>query len=120
MHVSKYNQNNQAKQVFAYSFDEVIMGENDRENISGRIKRLGFKPQREIVYCKLLPYANQLDEESVRMLSEIKANLGRAVMMREMRPGCGMWTARLSKYDIIPIISNKKYLSYFGEHVIGT
>ncbi|XP_021936150.1 proteasome activator complex subunit 4B-like isoform X2 [Zootermopsis nevadensis] len=74
------------------------MGENDRENISGRIKRLGFKPQREIVYCKLLPYANQLDEESVRMLSEIKANLGRAVMMREMRPGCGMWTARLSKY----------------------
>jgi proteasome activator subunit 4 len=87
---------------------EAVMGEEDRENISGRVKRLGFKPQREIVYCKLLPYANQLDEESVRMLSEIKANLGRAVMMREMRPGCGMWTTRLSKYDVIPFRSNYK------------
>jgi proteasome activator subunit 4 len=77
------------------------MDEEDRENVNRRIKRLGFKPQREIVYCKLLPYANQLDEESVRMLSEIKANLGRAVMMREMRPGCGVWTARLSKYGTI-------------------
>jgi proteasome activator subunit 4 len=77
------------------------MDEEDIENVGERIKRLGYKPQREIVYCKLLPYSDQLDEESVRMLSEIKGNLGRAVMMREMRPGCGMWTARLSKYDII-------------------
>lgn len=76
------------------------MDEEDRENVSGRIKRLGFKPQKEIVYCKLLPYAEQLDDESVRMLSEIKANLGRAVMMRDMRPGCGMWTSRLLKYDM--------------------
>jgi len=74
------------------------MDEEDRENVGGRVKRLGFKPQKEIVYCKLLPYADQLDDESVRMLSEIKANLGRAVMMREMRPGCGMWTARFLKY----------------------
>lgn len=74
------------------------MDEEDRENVSGRIKRLGFKPQRESVYCKLLPYADELDDESVRMLSEIKANLGRAVMLREMRPGCGIWTTRLSKY----------------------
>jgi len=77
------------------------MDEEDRGNVNGRFKRLGFKPQKEIVYCKLLPYADQLDDESVRMLSEIKANLGRAVMMREMRPGCGMWTARLLKYDML-------------------
>lgn len=85
-----------------------MMDEDDRENVGGRIKRLGYKPQREIVYCKLLPYADQLDEESVRMLSEIKANLGRAVMMREMRPGCGMWTARLTKYDVIFLKNNIK------------
>jgi proteasome activator subunit 4 len=75
------------------------MDEEDKENVSEYMKRLGFKPQRENVFCKLLPYADQLDEESVRMLSEIKANLGRAVILREMRPGCGIWTARLSKYD---------------------
>jgi proteasome activator subunit 4 len=89
------------------------MDEDDRENVGGRIKRLGYKPQREIVYNKLLPYADQLDEESIRMLSEIKANLGRAVLMREMRPGCGMWTARLSKYDVIFLKNNIKIFFIF-------
>ena len=94
-------------------------------NSNERIQRLGFKPQREIVYCKLLPYANQLDKESVRMLSEIKANLARAVVMREMRPGCGMWTARLTKYvflienhnifyNIVLNTKRKLYLDYVG------
>lgn len=63
-----------------------------------RSQKLGFKPQREIVYNKLLPYAAELDEESQQMLNEIKTNLGLSVMMREMRPGCGIWTAALRKY----------------------
>ncbi|GLH02190.1 Proteasome activator complex subunit 4 [Gryllus bimaculatus] len=71
---------------------ELTMDRETRSSI------LGFKPQKEIVYNKLLPYAQQLDDQSQRMLLEIKTNLGLSVMMREMRPGCGMWTARLKQY----------------------
>lgn len=72
------------------------MEEEDVNEVkSERIKQLGFKPQKEIIYNRLLPYADQLDDESRKMFTEIKANLGKAVMLREMRPACGMWSARL-------------------------
>uniref|UniRef100_A0A8D8S251 Proteasome activator complex subunit 4 n=1 Tax=Cacopsylla melanoneura TaxID=428564 RepID=A0A8D8S251_9HEMI len=63
-----------------------------------RQKILGFRPQREIIYSKYLPYADKIDSESVEKLAEIKANLGRAVVLQEMRPGWEMWTGRLMKY----------------------
>jgi len=57
---------------------------------------LGFVPQKDIVYNKLLPYADRLDAESNVMLAQIKGNLGRAVRLREIWPGVLFWTRRLS------------------------
>lgn len=62
-----------------------------------RIAALGFKPQKELYINHLLPYTAQLDEESTRLFVEIKTNLGKAVMLREMKPGCGVWSSRLMK-----------------------
>lgn len=55
-----------------------------------------FRPQRELVYNKFLPYASELDAESRVWLAEIKGNLGRAVMLRELTPGCIFWSSRLN------------------------
>ncbi|XP_075933535.1 proteasome activator complex subunit 4A isoform X1 [Anarhichas minor] len=59
---------------------------------------LGFVPQKDIVYNKLLPYAERLDEESNDILSKIKGNLCRAVQLREIWPGVLFWTRKLSTY----------------------
>uniref|UniRef100_A0A673MFT3 Proteasome activator complex subunit 4B n=1 Tax=Sinocyclocheilus rhinocerous TaxID=307959 RepID=A0A673MFT3_9TELE len=59
---------------------------------------LGFVPQKQIVYNKLLPYANKLDRESNDILAQIKGNLGRAVQLRELWPGVLLWTRKLSTY----------------------
>ncbi|KAM7385735.1 hypothetical protein PAMP_001796 [Pampus punctatissimus] len=59
---------------------------------------LGFVSQKDIVYNKLLPYADRLDEESNDILSKIKGNLGRAVQLREIWPGVLFWTRKLSTY----------------------
>nr|XP_049704771.1 proteasome activator complex subunit 4B isoform X2 [Helicoverpa armigera] len=63
-----------------------------------RIEALGFKPQKEILTNHILPYANELDEESIRFLEQVKINLAKAVMLREMKPACGVWSSRLMKY----------------------
>ncbi|XP_073950503.1 proteasome activator complex subunit 4-like isoform X2 [Choristoneura fumiferana] len=63
-----------------------------------RIKALGFKPQKEILTNHLLPYATDLDVESTKFLEQVKTNLAKAVMLREMKPACGIWTSRLMKY----------------------
>lgn len=57
---------------------------------------LGFVPQKDIVYNKLLPYADRLDNESNEILAKIKGNLSRAVMLKEMWPGVLFWTRKLS------------------------
>uniref|UniRef100_A0A8C9XF59 Proteasome activator subunit 4 n=1 Tax=Sander lucioperca TaxID=283035 RepID=A0A8C9XF59_SANLU len=57
---------------------------------------LGFVPQKDIVYNKLLPYAHRLDDESNDILSKIKGNLCRAVQLREIWPGVLFWTRKLS------------------------
>lgn len=62
-----------------------------------RSKTLGFIPQKENAYNKLLPYADKLDEESTTLFHDIKTNLVKAVLAREMRPGCALWTSRLNK-----------------------
>ena len=60
--------------------------------------RLGFHPQKELIFNKSLPYAEELDEESSVFLSEIKSNLTRSVLLRELRPGCVTWVGRLTRY----------------------
>lgn len=49
-----------------------------------RFKKLGFRPQKELIFNKLLPYADGIDEESQSFLREIKFNLSRAVLLREL------------------------------------
>ncbi|XP_055031264.2 proteasome activator complex subunit 4B isoform X1 [Misgurnus anguillicaudatus] len=63
-----------------------------------QVETLGFVPQKEIVYNKLLPYAERLDRESNDILAQIKGNLGRAVQLRELWPGVLFWTRKLSTY----------------------
>ena len=50
----------------------------------GRFKKLGFQPQKELIFNKLLPYADGIDEESQSFLREIKSNLSKAVLFREL------------------------------------
>ena len=50
-------------------------------------EKLGFKPQKTIVYNRLLPYSDRLLTEAGETLAEIKANLGCAILRRELRPG---------------------------------
>ncbi|CAG4953561.1 unnamed protein product [Parnassius apollo] len=63
-----------------------------------RINALGFKPQKEMLTNHLLPYSSELDEESTKFLEQVKTNLAKAVMLREMKPSCGVWSSRLMKY----------------------
>ena len=63
----------------------------DREAI------LGFKPQKEIPYNALLPYADSLDDESYNQLAHIKANLARMVQLRDIKIGGSHWTGQISK-----------------------
>ncbi len=65
--------------------------------MSSRSEILGFEPQKETPYNKLLPYADKLDQESSEQLAEIKAQLGRSVQMRDIKVGTSHWTGQLSK-----------------------
>lgn len=62
-----------------------------------RIQALGFKPQKEILTNHILPYADELDVESCSFLEQVKTNLAKAVVLREMKPACGVWSSRLMK-----------------------
>lgn len=66
-------------------------------NSSDGFKFPNFKPQKTITYNKLLPYSEVLAEEAVRELKEIKENLAKAVILRDIRPGCLHWIACLSR-----------------------
>ncbi|XP_012728945.2 proteasome activator complex subunit 4B isoform X1 [Fundulus heteroclitus] len=57
-----------------------------------------FIPQKEIVYNGLLPYCDRLDREAVELLAEIKANLSRAVLLRELWPGVAFWSRKLFSF----------------------
>uniref|UniRef100_A0A8C7ZN05 Proteasome activator complex subunit 4 n=1 Tax=Oryzias sinensis TaxID=183150 RepID=A0A8C7ZN05_9TELE len=58
----------------------------------------GFVPQKGIVYNSLLPYADKLDQEATELLSEIKTNLCRAVLLRELWPGVAFWSRKLFSF----------------------
>uniref|UniRef100_A0A3B4AX17 Proteasome activator Blm10 mid region domain-containing protein n=1 Tax=Periophthalmus magnuspinnatus TaxID=409849 RepID=A0A3B4AX17_9GOBI len=58
----------------------------------------GFVPQKEIVYNALLPYTDRLDPEADALLAEIKANLSRAVLLRELWPGTAFWCRKLFSF----------------------
>lgn len=60
-----------------------------------RYKKLGFYPQKEIYCNKYLPYADKLDDESQRMLKQLKESLAKAVALREMTPAIGTCMSRL-------------------------
>uniref|UniRef100_A0AAY4C4F7 Proteasome activator subunit 4 n=1 Tax=Denticeps clupeoides TaxID=299321 RepID=A0AAY4C4F7_9TELE len=79
---------------------EPVSTQNERQLNRGgaRPETRGFVPQKDIVYNKLLPYADNLDAESNEILSKIKGNLGRAVELRELWPGVLFWTRKLSTY----------------------
>lgn len=70
------------------------MNHTSEKNIPGN--KL-IKPQKENVYNKLLPYGAGLEEESANLFYDIKSNLIKSVLAREMRPGCALWTSRLNK-----------------------
>jgi hypothetical protein len=54
--------------------------------------------QRDVVYNKLLPYSECLDHEALVALEEIKYNLGRSVVLKELRPGALHWSNRLFRF----------------------
>ncbi|XP_062269925.1 proteasome activator complex subunit 4B [Platichthys flesus] len=58
----------------------------------------GFIPQKEIVYNRLLPYSGRLDREATELLADIKANLSRAVLLRELWPGVAFWCRKLFSF----------------------
>jgi len=62
-----------------------------------REAKLGFKPQKEVAYNALLPYADSLDEESSQQLAYIKAGLAKVVQLRDIKIGLSHWTGQLSK-----------------------
>ncbi|XP_015178192.1 PREDICTED: proteasome activator complex subunit 4B-like [Polistes dominula] len=75
--------------------DQDLKDSNMNKNCNSNKNK---KYQMEYVYNKLLPYYKELENESETMLADIKGNLGRAVMYREIEPGCLLWTKRLNKY----------------------
>ena len=73
--------------------NEFVSEKYDEE----REKSLGFRPQSEIVYNRLLPYSSEIDAESNAALAFIKVHLPRAVLAKELRPGVTHWTRQLTK-----------------------
>ncbi|KAG5672273.1 hypothetical protein PVAND_002412 [Polypedilum vanderplanki] len=65
-----------------------------------RVKVLGWKPQSEQFHNFYLPYYNEksFDEESNRILQQIKQNLGLAVATREIYPASGVYITKLMSY----------------------
>ena len=69
----------------------------ENEEMEDREKVLGFRPQKEIVYNKLLPDSDIIDEESSEVFAEIKGNLGRSIQLRDIKFGASHWVGQLSR-----------------------
>lgn len=81
-----------------------------------RASSLGYRPQKENAYNKLLPYARHLDEESEKLFGAIKTNLVKSVLAREIRPGCALWTSKLNRYLPFLIFLQLQVLSFKTTH----
>ena len=54
-----------------------------------------YQAQKLIVYNRYLPYENCLRNEAASQLADIKYNLCRAVLFKELTPGVLVWCNRL-------------------------
>lgn len=83
--------------------DEILIdAKRDGEKLQSwkdrREKELGFRPQHEIFHNHYLPYASpQLDDESKKLLSHIKDNLGKSIASREIYPSAGIYITKLMR-----------------------
>ena len=66
--------------------------------MTSRKDQLGFDPQKESIYNRLLPYADKIDDEALRVFAQIKGNLGRSVQLRDIKIGASHWVGQLSRY----------------------
>lgn len=72
--------------------------EIDREKWKERRTReLGYRPQHELFHNNYLPYKDQLDVESAKVLIHIKQELGKTLAMRELNPGAGIYVTKLMR-----------------------
>ncbi|GAB1609586.1 proteasome activator complex subunit 4-like [Argonauta hians] len=55
-------------------------------------------PVREIIHNRNLPYYDQLEDESGKLLAQIKSNLARAVELRDIKIGGSHWVEQLQRY----------------------
>ena len=69
----------------------------ENEGMDDREKVLGFKPQKENIYNKLLPDSDLIDQESNEVFAEIKGNIGRSIQLRDIKFGAGHWVGQLSR-----------------------
>lgn len=67
----------------------------DDEALNELASKLGFKPQKDIIYNRLLPFSDQIHEEAVKELKLIKTNLIKSLLARELEPGFLLWSQRL-------------------------
>lgn len=51
----------------------------------------------QLHFNALLPYADKLDNEADALFARIKANFGRSVMLRRIKPDCMIWANMLNK-----------------------
>lgn len=62
-----------------------------------RARKLGYKPQQEQFHNFYLPYSEKLDDESSKVLDQIKQELGRTLALREINPGAGIFVSKLMR-----------------------
>ena len=78
-----------------------------------------FTPQKKISYNKALPYNERLEEDATNLLAEIKFNLGRAVIFKELTPGVLIWWNRLTMYVSIKVTNQLASANIFVFHATG-
>ncbi|XP_077536244.1 proteasome activator complex subunit 4-like [Haemaphysalis longicornis] len=58
----------------------------------------GSALQKPLVFNRLLPYRERIEDEAAALLDEIKTNLGRSVLLRQVKPAAEFWAGHLSNY----------------------
>lgn len=79
-----------------FSFRIMVFDQKEKD-FNPQQEMLGLKVQKKLVYTNFLPYPELIDEESQRLLAEIKGYLGKAVLLKDITPGCVFWSWRLQK-----------------------